>query len=199
MKHWGILMGDNPRRFGAYLREVTVLQGLALLLFAGMLLAACATVDTSDIEVVSKTSPDARFGSYRTYAWLETARIVNDPLGQWEPPGFDADAAVKSMVDRELGKRGMADTGNTPDLLVTFVAGIEMMAYELREGQGSPLPSLQTIPKGALVVLLVDAASHRPVWVGVAGGDVEQQQAANAVRKRLDYAVTEMFRQFPGE
>ena len=31
------------------------------------------------------------------------------------------------------------------------------------------------------------------------GGDVEQQQAADAVRKRLDYAVSEMFRQFPGE
>lgn len=192
-------MGDNPRRFGAYLREVAAPPGLTLVLCAGLLVTACATVDTSDIEVVSRASPETTFTSYQTYAWLETARIVNDPLGQWEPPGFDADAAVKAMVDRELGRRGMVVAGGSPDLLVTFVAGIEMTSFEVREGQGNPLPSLQTIPKGALVVLLVDGASHQPVWVGVAGGDVKRQQAADAVRKRLDYAVTEMFRQFPGE
>jgi hypothetical protein len=161
------------------------------------LLAGCATVDTSDIEVVTRTSPDARFGSYRTYAWLETAQIVNDPLGQWEPPGFDADAAVKAMVDRELGKRGMRATGNTPDLLVTFVAGIEMTAFEVHEGGQSGWPSLQTVPKGALVVVLVDSASKRPVWVGVAGADVQRQPDADATHRRLDYVVTEMFRALP--
>lgn len=168
-----------------------------VLLLASVLLTACATVDTSDIEIVARSSPEARFGSYRTYSWLETAQIVNDPFGQWEPSGFDADAAVKALIDRELGRRGMTAGGNSPDLLVTFVAGIEMTAFEVREGQGSGLPSLQTIPKGALVVVLVDSASMRPVWVGVAGADVKRQQKRDVVRRRLDYAVTEMFRELP--
>lgn len=181
------------------IKTLTVLRGssLPVLMFCSLLLAGCATVDTSDIEVVTRTSPEARFGSYRTYAWLETAQIVNDPLGQWEPPGFDADAAVKAMVDRELGKRGMRATGNTADLLVTFVAGIEMTAFEVREGVESVLPSLQTVPKGALVVVLVDSASKRPVWVGVAGADLQRQPEADAVHRRLDYVVTEMFRTLP--
>jgi hypothetical protein len=169
----------------------------AMLLGTCLLMTACATVDTSDIEVVGKTSPDAHFGSYRTYAWLKTAEIVNDPFGQWEPPGFDADAAVKGFIDRELGRRGMEAAGSQPDLLVTFVAGIEMTAFEVHEGKGSPLPSLQTIPKGALVVVLVDNTSKRPVWVGVAGADVKRQQEPDTVRKRLDYAVTEMFSKLP--
>ncbi len=169
----------------------------AMLLCSCLLVTACATVDTSDIEVVGKTSPDARFGSYKSYAWLKTARIVNDPLGQWEPPGLDADTVVKNFIDRELGRRGMAAAARSPDLLVTFVAGIEMTAFEVREGKGGTLPSLQTIPKGALVVVLVDSTSKRPVWVGVAGADVRRQQEPDAVRRRLDYAVTEMFRTLP--
>jgi hypothetical protein len=178
---------------------LTILRrsSLSVVMLFGLLLAGCATVDTSDIEVVTRTSPEARFGSYRTYTWLETAQIVNDPFGQWEPPGFDADAAVMAMVDRELGKRGMRATTDSADLLVTFVAGIEMTAYELREGGQSGLPSLQTVPKGALVVVLVDSASNRPVWVGVAGADIQRQPEADAMHQRLDYVVTEMFRTLP--
>ena len=169
-----------------------------LLLCASLLLGACATVDTSDIEVVGKASPDARFESYKTYAWLETAQIVNDPLGKWEPPGFDADAAVTAMIDRELGKRGLAPAGSSPDLLVTFVAGIEMAALELREDPEKQQQTLQNIPKGALVVMLVDGASRRPAWVGVARADVKRPLESDAIRKRLDYVITEMFRQYPG-
>jgi hypothetical protein len=169
-----------------------------LLLFAGLLLTACATVDTSDIEVVGKASPDARFDSYRTYAWLETAQIVNDPLGKWEPPGFDADAAVMALVDRELGMRGLIPASDSPDLLVTFVAGIEMAALELREDPEKKQQTLQNIPKGALVVMLVDGASRRLAWVGVAGAEVKRPLESDAIRKRLDYVITEMFRQYPG-
>ena len=172
-------------------------SGLSVLMFCSLLLGGCATVDTSDIEVVTRSSPEARFGSYRTYTWLETAQIVNDPLGQWEPPGFDADAAVKAMVDRELGKRGIRETGNTAALRVTFGAGIEMTAFEVHEGGQSGFPSMQTVPKGALVVVLVDSASYRPVWVGVAGADVQRQPEADAMYRRLDYVVTEMFRALP--
>jgi hypothetical protein len=59
------------------------------------------------------------------------------------------------------------------------------------------MPSLQTIPKGALVVVLVDAMNRRPVWVGVAGAELKRSQEPEAARRRLDYAVREMFRDFP--
>jgi hypothetical protein len=169
-----------------------------VLLFAGLLLTACATVDTSDIEVVGKASPDARFDSYRSYAWLDTAQIVNDPLGKWEPPGFDADAAVMALVDRELSAKGLLLASSTPDLLVTFVAGIDMAALELREDPEKEQQTLQNIPRGALVVILADAESRRPAWVGVARADVQRSLEPEVIHKRLDYVITEMFRQYPG-
>ena len=63
---------------------------------------------------------------------LDTAQIVNDPLGKWEPPGFDADAEIKFLIDRELRKRGMSQNSIDPDLVVVFAAGIDMDALELK-------------------------------------------------------------------
>jgi hypothetical protein len=166
-------------------------------LFFCMLLTACAGQLTRDIEVTAKQRPGFDPARYQTYAWLDTAQVVNDPLGKWEPPDFDADAEVARLVDRELAKQGIARTTDKPQMLVTFIAGIDMVALELREDPEKGKETLQNIPRGALVVVLVDAESRDRLWVGVAAGDVGKQPDSNAVRQRLDYAITEMFRRYP--
>jgi hypothetical protein len=170
---------------------------VASCLFFCVLLTSCAAQLTKDIEVTAKQKPGFDLARYRTYAWLDTAQIVNDPLGKWEPPDFDADAEVIRLVDRELAKRGVSQTTTNPQMLVTFIAGIDMIALELREDPEKGKETLQSIPKGALVVVLVDAVSRERLWVGVAGSDVGQQPDSAAVRRRLDYAITEMFRLMP--
>lgn len=166
-------------------------------LFFCILLTACAAQLTKDIEVTAKQRPGFDPTRYQTYAWLDTAQIVNDPLGKWEPPDFDADAEVARLVDRELAKQGIAPTTGKPQMLVTFIAGIDMVALELREDPEKGKETLQNIPRGALVVVLVDAVSRDRLWVGVAAADVGKQPDSNAVRRRLDYAITEMFRRLP--
>jgi len=174
-------------------------QSVILALFLGVLVSACATNQTKDIEVLAKARPNVDFSAYKTYAWLETAEIVNDPAGQWEPPQFDADAEVTRLVNGELHKRGMTEVSSNPELLVTFVAGIDMQSLELREDpEDKKLETLQNIPKGALVVVLADAGARVPVWAGVATADVGQQTSSDAMRKRLDYAISEMFKGLPG-
>ena len=174
-------------------------QSVIIALFFGMLVSACASNLTKDIEVLAKSRPNVDFSAYKTYAWMETAEIVNDPAGQWEPPQFDADAEVKRLVNGELHQRGMTEVNSNPELLVTFVAGIDMQSLELREDpEDKKLETLQNIPKGALVVVLADAEARVPVWAGVATADVGQQTSSDAVRKRLDYAITEMFKGLPG-
>jgi len=171
-------------------------------LFFCMLLTACASQPqlTKDIEVTAKQQPGVDLGRYRTYAWLDTARIVNDPRGQWEPPDFDSDAEVTRLVERELAKHGMTLVADKPDMVVTFVAGIDMASLELREDPDNKgQETLQNIPKGALMVVLADAVSRVRLWVGVAAGDVGKQPDSSAVQRRLDYAITEMFRQYPAK
>jgi len=162
-----------------------------------ILAAACSAQLTKDIKVTAKQRPGVDLSHYRTFAWLDSAQVVNDPLGQWEPPDFDSDAEVKRLVAHELVKRGITLATGKPDMVVTFVAGIDMASLELREDPEKGAETLQNIPKGALVVVLADAATRVRLWVGVAAGDVGQQYDSAAVRRRLDYAITGMFRQYP--
>jgi hypothetical protein len=69
-----------------------------------------------------------------------------------------------------------------------------MEALELVENKESKLQVLENVPKGALVVVLLDGTTGIPVWAGAAVGNVQQEISSDDVRKRLDYAVTQMFK-----
>ena len=159
-----------------------------------LFITGCASTLTQDIEVDAEADPKANLAGYKTYAWLGSAAILHDPRGKWEPPAFDADAEVKFLIDRELRNRGIKEVGVNPDLIVGFAAGIDMEALELVENKESKLQVLENVPKGALIVVLIDGATGIPVWAGAAQGNVQQEISSDDVRKRLDYAVTQMFK-----
>ena len=98
-----------------------------------MLLTGCSSVPTKDIQIETQVSPQTNFKAYKTYSWLGTAEIVNDPLGQWEPPAFDADTEIKYLIDRELRKRGMSENAANPDLIVAFGVGVKMRALKFKQ------------------------------------------------------------------
>ena len=153
----------------------------------------CATA-TKDIKVDAETRSGADLAGYKTYAWLGSAQIINDPRGQWEPPQLDADAEIRWLIDRELRKRGMIEVNRGPDVLVGFAAGINMEALELVKDPETKADSMKNVPKGALVVVLADARTRIPVWVGTATADLQEKPDVETAKKRLDYAVTQMFK-----
>jgi uncharacterized protein YceK len=63
-------------------------KSIGMFIVVIMLVAGCATVPTQDIKVEAQADPKANFNGYKTYDWLGAAAIVNDPYGQWEPPGI---------------------------------------------------------------------------------------------------------------
>lgn len=160
-----------------------------------LFITACASPLTQDIEVDAEADPKANLTGYKTYAWLGSAAILYDPRGKWEPPAFDADAEIKFLIDRELRNRGIKEVAVNPDLIVGFAAGIDMEALELVENKETKLQVLENVPKGSLVIVLIDGATGNPVWASAALGNVQQQEiSSDDVRKRLDYAVTQMFK-----
>lgn len=160
-----------------------------------LLAAGCSTM-TKDIEVTTETDPKANLSAYKTYAWLGSAQVVNDPDGQWEPPQFDADAELRFLINRELRKHGLSEVESNPDLVIAFAAGIDMQALEFMKDPDTKMQSLSNIPKGALVVIVVDPKTRTPVWAGRAKGNVQEQPTTETVKKRLDYAVVTMFKDF---
>ncbi len=162
-----------------------------------MLLTGCASVPTKDIQVDAQSDPRANFSGYKTYAWLVTAAIVNDPYGQWEPPQFDADAEIMFLIDRELRKRGMSENTAGPDFVVAFAAGIDMEALALKVDTKTKMEFLENVPQGGLVVVLVDSRSGFVIWIGVATAELQESPDTQTVKARLDHAVTQMFNEFP--
>lgn len=166
--------------------------GLIIVLFAG-----CTAAPTKDITVDVEVNPKATFSEYKSYGWLVTAQILNDPKGQWEPPDFDADAEIKYLIDTQLRKRGMSENTVNPDVIVAFAAGIDMDALELKIDPETKMDTLENAPQGALIVVLVDSASGFVAWVGTATAKVLEKPDSATVKARLDYAVKQMFKKLP--
>jgi hypothetical protein len=161
-----------------------------------LLFAACATAPT-DIKVSAEADPKVNLSGYKTYAWLVSAKILNDPEGKWEPPQFDADAEIKWLIDRELRKRGIMEVTTNPDIIIGYAAGIDMEALELKENPETKMIMVENAPKGALALVFIDASTGFPIWAGVAEADIQENPSMDLVRKRLDYAVSEMFKLLP--
>jgi hypothetical protein len=162
-----------------------------------MLLSGCASVPTKDIQVDAQADPKANFSGYRTYAWLGSAAIVNDAYGQWEPPAFDADAEIKYLLDRELRKRGMVENSVDPDLIVAFAAGIDMDALGLKVDPETKMDMVENVPRGGLLIVLLDSDSGFVIWVGVATAEIQESPDTLTVKARLDYAVTQLLKKLP--
>ena len=162
-----------------------------------LLLAGCSSVPTRDIAFDAQADPKANFSGYTSYAWLGTAAILNDTYGQWEPPAFDADAEIKYLIDRELRKRGMLQSSVAPDVIVAFAAGIDMDALELRVDPEGNIKDLANVPRGGLVIALVDSETGFVIWMGVASANIQEQPDARTVKSRLEYAVTQLLRMVP--
>ena len=170
-------------------------HALVLSLLMAVSLFGCATA-TQDIRVDTDSDPKINLAGYKTYAWLVTAEIINDPHGNWEPPGFDADAELRFLINRELRNQGMQEVTTRPDLLIGFAAGINMDIFEMVKKPDSEMYTLKDAPKGALVVVIIDPATRNPVWAGRAVGDVKTDRTSEEVGKRLSYAVKTMFNKF---
>jgi len=162
-----------------------------------VMLTACTTAPTKDIQVDAEADAKASFSGFKTYAWLASAQIVNDPEGQWEPRNVDIDAEVQSIIDSELQKRGMTEVSTNPDMMVAYAAGVDMTTLGLKENPETKEKLLENIPQAALVVALIDADTGYVIWIAEAVGEVQEQADEATVRARIDYAIKEMFRLLP--
>lgn len=168
-----------------------------VLLAATFIVVGCAMVPTDDIKISSESDPKANLKGYKTYNWAGSAALVYDPAGQWEPPEIDLDSEFRFLIDREMRAKGFTQSAANPDLLVGYVAGIDMDSIEYKKNPESKIKVLQNVPKGALVVVLIDTDTLFPVWAGEALAEVQKNITAESTKGRLDYAVSKMFAEMP--
>lgn len=159
-----------------------------------LLISSCTTL-TSDITTQTHAA-NVNFDGYRTYAWAGSAQVVFDPVGQWEQPTLDTDEEFKFNIDTELREHGLVEITTHPDLLVAYVAGINMAHLQLVENPDTEQKVIKPAPKSALVIALIDANTGYTIWMGIAEGDAQTQQSIENIRARIKYAVHEIFKSY---
>jgi len=164
------------------------------LIISTLILSACNTTPTKDIEVKSTLAVDAQLKNYHTYSWTGFAAVLNDPEEKWQPADIDVTATIKSLVDRELQKKNLTKVENDEsDLAISFFSGVDMEAQSLTTAPNSDVEIPKNVPKAALVIIAIDTKTSYVVWVGVATGDVITKPTAETMQARLDYAITKIF------
>lgn len=171
---------------------------LVALAFFILFLTGCAS-STKDIQIDTAIDPKVKLSGYKTYTWLGAAGVLNDPEQKWQPPNFDVAGDVKYLIDREMEKRDISKSTDpeNADLAVGFVIGIDMANLKLKKDPETKVEMLKNVPGGALVVVFIDNATGFVIWVGQATADVRVDASDEEVRDRLDYAVSQMFKQMP--
>ena len=164
-------------------------------------LSACASsqpaVDKSAITVEAESATGVNFSQFRTYSWAGAAAVIKDPDREWTAPNLDIGAEITYLVNRELRARGMIEVGSSPDLLVLYGVGVDMQAMQVVEPAGEDAHRIERVPTGGVLVVLADAQSREAVWAGGAVAEVLKKADPAVAKARLDYAITQMFKELP--
>jgi hypothetical protein len=82
-------------------------------------------------------------------------------------------------------------------MVVAFAAGIDMDALQLKVNPTAEMSMVENVPRGGLVVVLIDSDSGFVIWAGRATAQIQEDPDTKTVRARLDYAVSKMFKKLP--
>jgi hypothetical protein len=167
------------------------------------LVLACTAADAQKITVEYDKAMD--FSKYKTYAI--------DPTGQDNAARPMLRLMIQAAVQDDLGKRGLTKVDSNPDLYVQMYGAIDTdytaHYHDPYYGGGIPPSNSRymvwhtipgtvtsvTIPKGTLMIDLLDANKKELVWRGIA-----KQKLSDSRDKLLDQvntAVEKMFAQYP--
>ncbi len=166
----------------------------AVLLMA--LLAGCAS-GMKDIKIETERDSKVDLKGYKTYMWAATAALLKDTQGQWAPPNMDVGSEVKFLVDKQMREKGFTLVNNNPDLYVAAAIGLDMDALKIKKDPDTKMEILDNVPQSALVITLIDADTGYLTWIGSATGEAQKKPQADIVKKRLDYAISKIFKQLP--
>ena len=161
-----------------------------------ILLSACSSTMTKDIEVETASDPKVNLKAYKKYAWLGSAALLNDPEGKWQPAKFDISSDIKFLIDRELRNNGLSEVADQDaEVAISFFTGVDMEAKGLKADPKTNVEIPTNVPKAALIVVALDIQTGFVIWMGVATGDINDKATVETTKARIDYAVTKMFNQ----
>ena len=121
--------------------------------------------------VKTRAAQNVDFSHYRSYEWLPPRVLLNTGL---EEEDAVVAAMIKASVGQELTLRGLQELPSGAGIQVVIIS-----RYSHR---------------GTLVVNLIDQATQRSVWVGLATGRFDKP---DQLESKVRQAVAKMFSRYP--
>jgi len=121
--------------------------------------------------------------------------------------------AIQAAVQDDLGKRGLSKVDSNPDLYVQMYGATEndYTAHYHDPIYGGAIPPINSgitlwhnipgtvtsvvIPKGTLVIDILDAGKKELIWRGIAKGKLNDQR--DKLLNQVNTAVEKLFQQYP--
>lgn len=164
-----------------------------------LLLNGCATKNLHmDIQVEANGNPKIQLHGYKTYVWVGATGLLNDPTNKWQTPTRNVAGDIENLIESEMRKLGLTLVDEQEaDLAVAYFIGVDKGAMKLRKQPKTEFEILENIPEAALVVSIIDKKTGYVIWISKATAEIQQNISDQAIRKRLDYAISTMFAKIP--
>lgn len=173
------------------------MKKISILLIVSLFLILSCASGFKDIKTEAEANPKADLSKYKTYVWGGSAQLIMDPENRWVSPKVDVNAELHFLVNQEMRKRGFTEVRSGGDIRVNAAIGVKMDAMAIKEDPDSKMELLQNVPQSALTVIMIDGKTQQPVWIGLATGKALAKGDVDLAKKRLRYAVKEIFNEFP--
>jgi len=176
-------------------------QTLATAIF--LILIAANVAQAQKIKVEFDKNVD--FAKFKTYAWDPTPQASAKPV---------LVLAIKGAVNDDLGKRGLTQVAENPDLYIAMYGAVDsdfavtysdfyygpygVPAFDqsfLMWGMAPGTTATAVVHKGQLVVDLIDAGAKKLVWRGIATQKLSDQQMK--LVEQVNTAVEKLFANYP--
>jgi hypothetical protein len=143
----------------------------------------------------------ANFRGYRTYAWT-SGTALRDELNH---------ARVVRAIESQMALKGFTrvESSAHPDVLIAYHASFDRNLLISADSSGwagprfggfrSGTATTQQILTGTLVVDMIEAASQRMVWRGIASADVDPSAKPEKREKSINKAAQKIFKHYPSQ
>ncbi len=173
-------------------------------------------------EVHYNYARGTNFAAYKTYEWVEFPSASNMTIESKGPLAGLSNVVsqdqliaqdIKRAVDEQLAQKGLRKVEKNGDLLVSYHAAVDEEKRVNLSGSGwspgrgwgtgggwwdaSVQGQTSSIPIGALVIDLYDAAKKLLVWRGDATKTIELKKDPEKNYKNLQKAMTKLFKNYP--
>jgi len=179
-------------------------------LVAAVALFAASLAGCSSMQTVVEKNPDANFDDYKTWNWYPGERaITGDPRVDLDE---DANAYIRSTIERHLAGRGYQLAGYAPELYIDYHVTLsdQVNSQVVNNYYGESyypdmqlnLPGIQDTysmswEEGALLILIFDAKSKNLVWRGLVRTKVDTQGPRKEAREKVDKAIKKLLDDLP--